>query len=114
MKIQTSAQIVSLKHNGQVFDLNPHQNIDLEFSAIDCGGGFKDPMLDFSLSLEESVKCVDDPTISMTLADPNNEAKNVSFTFSGEVTIGKQQINGRIKEDQLSREVIGFVLNLLR
>lgn len=115
MKIQTSAVVTSLQCDGEVIDLNQHYNIDLEFSAIDTGGGFKDPMLDFSIPLQQSIQWNEDqPNLSLTLLDPNNEDKEVSFTFEGEVTVSDQQINGRIKEDQLSRELIGFVLNLLR
>ncbi|MDZ7658340.1 hypothetical protein [Fodinibius sp.] len=115
MKIQTSAEVTSLQWDGKVIDLNEHHNIDLEFSAIDTGGGFKDPMLDFSIPLKNSIEwSADQPNISLTLADPNNKEKQVSFSFSGEVTVSDQQINGRIKEDELGREVIGFVLNLLR
>jgi hypothetical protein len=115
MKIQTFADITSLTWDGQDIDLNESHNIDLEFSAIDTGGGFKDPMLDFSIPLEQSIEWGGEPpTLSLTLADPNSKDKEVSFSFHGEVTVSNQQINGRIKEDQLSRDVIGFVLNLLR
>jgi hypothetical protein len=115
MKIQTSAEVRSLKSDGQDIALDQHHNIDLEFSAIDTGGGFKDPMLDFSISFEEPTEwSASQSKISLTLVDPNNEEKKVSFLFDGEVTAADRQINGRIKEDQLSREVIGFVLNLLR
>jgi hypothetical protein len=115
MKIQTTAEIISLKRDGQAIALNQHHTIDLEFSAIDTGGGFKDPMLDFSIPLSKSIEWSDgQSTVSLTLADPANENKKVSFSFSGKVTVSQQQINGRIKEDQLNREVIGFVLNLLR
>ncbi len=115
MKIQTSAEVTLLKCNGQDIDLNQQHSIDLEFSAIDTGGGFKDPMLDFSIPIKESNEWSESqPKISLTLADPNNEDKEVSFEFGGEVTVSDEQINGRIKEDQLNREIIGFVLNLLR
>ncbi|WP_445665113.1 hypothetical protein [Fodinibius sp. AD559] len=115
MKIQTSAEVTSLKWDEKVIDVNEHHSVDLEFSAIDTGGGFKDPMLDFSIPLRKSIEWSESqPNLSLTLVDPNNENKKVSFSFNGEVTVSNQQINGRIKEDQLTREIIGFVLNLLR
>lgn len=115
MKIQTSALITSLKRDGHEIALDQHHNMDMEFSAIDTGGGFKDPMLDFSIPLKNSLDWRSAPyTISLTLADPSNKDKKVSFSFNGEVTVSNHQINGRIKENQLNREVIGFVLNLLR
>jgi hypothetical protein len=115
MKIQTSAEVTSFKCDGQAIDLGPSDNIDLEFSAIDTGGGFKDPILDFSMSLDQTDEITgDQEQLSFTLADPSDEHKQVAFSFSGDVTIANGQINGRIKEDQLSRELIGFVLNLLR
>jgi len=115
MKIQTTANLTSLKNDGQDIRLSEHHKIELEFSAIDTGGGFKDPMLDFSIPLKKSIEWSDaHPDMSLTLADPDNENKKVNFSFSGEVTLSNHQINGRIKENQLNREVIGFVLNLLR
>ncbi len=115
MKIQTSAEITSLTWDGQDIDLNESHNIDLEFSAIDTGGGFKDPMLDFSIPLEQPIEWDgSQPNLRITLKAPNSKDKEVSFSFHGEVTVSNQQVNGRIKEDQLSRDVIGFVLNLLR
>ncbi|NIT56997.1 MAG: hypothetical protein GWN00_12405 [Aliifodinibius sp.] len=116
MKIQTSAEITSLTWDAQDIDLNESHNIDLEFSAIDTGGGFKDPMLDFSIPLTKSFQQDDEsqPNLRLTLVDPNNKDKKVGLSFCGEVTVSNQQINGRIKEDQLSRDVIGFVINLLR
>lgn len=115
MKIQTSAEITSLKCNGQDIDLNESHSINLEFSAIDTGGGFKDPMLDFSISLDQIGEDIqNEGQISFILADPNDSGKEIAFSFEGDTTFADDQINGRIKEDQLSRELIGFVLNLLR
>ncbi|WP_440999690.1 hypothetical protein [Fodinibius sp. SL11] len=115
MKMQTQAVLEKLKVKDQDIQLDKDQTIELEFSAIDTGGGFKDPMLDFSISLghiTEEFQNIRD--ISFKLADPNDEDKEVSFSFEGYITMADQQVNGRIKEDQLNREVIGFVINLLR
>ncbi|PAU94387.1 hypothetical protein CK503_06185 [Aliifodinibius salipaludis] len=115
MKIQTSAEVTLLKCDGQVVDLSQNQKIDLEFSAIDTGGGFKDPMLDFSISLDQIEEDIEnEEQLSFILTDPNDSGKEIAFSFVGDTTFADNQINGRIKEDQLSRELIGFVLNLLR
>lgn len=120
MKIQTTAQIKSLSIDSQSCDLNQSQIIDLEFSAIDTGGGYKDPILDFSFSIKTSnIADVDEKKgpITLTMKDPDKT--NSEVTFSHESVLKAKddhqfEVNGRLKDDQLSRELIGFVLQLLR
>lgn len=118
MKIQTSAYIDRLSIEGEQLSLPEDQRIELEFSAIDTGGGFKDPILDFSFALEASH--IDQPgkTVEMQLRlrDYAND-HHCSFAYNAVARSAdhkEMEINGRLKEDQLPREVIGFVLHLLR
>jgi len=119
MKIQSTALIHSLSIDGQSVELDNQQKIDVEFSAIDSGGGFKDPILDFSFSISRSmlpdVERDKKLPIQLTLQDPHN--KESTAQFEHKVLLQGQQsveINGRLKEDHLSRALIGFVLQLLR
>lgn len=121
MKIQTSAKIKTLAINGSPQNIAAYSTIDLEFSAIDTGGGFKDPIVDFSFTIPKSrVDSVDDeqkPDFSLTLSDPDKEGNQVSFLYEGQLQTSEGEnfvINGRLKEEQLSREVIGFIFKLLR
>lgn len=121
MKIQTSAEIKILAINGSSQKIPAGQSIDLEFSAIDTGGGFKDPILDFSFTIPKNVVDynADDgqnSEITLTLSDPDQEGNEASFSYEGRLQVEEDQfeINGRLKEDQLSREVIDFVFKLLR
>lgn len=115
MKIQTNAILKELKVNNQNVSLASDHSIELEFSAIDTGGGFKDPMIDFSIALPQAVEDLQNQQkIDLELTDPNHKNNEISFSFEGDMMITDRQINGRIKEDQLSKEAIGFVLHLLR
>lgn len=120
MKIQTTARIKALTLDGTPQNLLSDQTIDLEFSAIDTGGGFKDPILDFSFSIPKSDDNDVDQgqrSITVTLNDPGESNDQFSFSCKSElqpVAEDLLEINGRLKEEQLSKELIGFVFKLLR
>lgn len=120
MKIQTTALIDELTVDGRTFSLPDEKSIDLEFSAIDTGGGFKDPILDFSFRLQSS-RISDWPEaqaqeIILSLQDPGREGNKAELSYEGGVLDKGEalEVNGRLKEEQLSRQLIGFVLKLLR
>lgn len=121
MKIQTTAHITSLTVDGETVELDSEHLIELEFSAIDTGGAFRDPILDFSFRIPKQKKVAHSPgdkhAFELRLADPNNEDRAEYFSYEGALNAredGYWQANGRLKEEQLSRNVIGFVLQLLR
>lgn len=116
MKIQTIATIERISIDGESTN-RIDKSIDLEFSAIDTGGGFKDPILDFSFTIEDSdlLELIEEyQEMRIMLVDPQEEENEASFSYRLEGSISGKQINGRLKEDQLSRTLIGFVLQLLR
>jgi len=118
MKIKTQAHLARCTIDGTPISLPEKQPIDLEFSTIDTGGGFKDPILDFlfTLDLEKALEDSADYDIEVTLQNPNTD-RQVSFLYSGPLQKGegKQvEVNGRLKDAGISREVIGFMLQLLR
>lgn len=122
MKIQTTAGIKTFTINDTPQDLSAGQTIDMEFSAIDTGGGFKDPILDFTFTIPKDAVDYDaddgqKPEISLTLSDPDQEENEVMFSYESRLQVaeeGQFEINGRLKDDQLSREIIDFVFKLLR
>jgi len=119
MKVQTTAKIKALSLNGDSRGLKHSQEIELEFSAIDTGGGYKDPILDFSFRISRSVDLNSNEShkLELVLGDPDNEEGGVSFGYTGELTVHDKDwfaVNGRLKEEKLSRELIGFVLQRLR
>lgn len=117
MKIQTKADIKKISIDGDLVSIKD-ETIDLEFSAIDTGGAFRDPILDFSFQInEEDVPGAvesKEREISVTLLDPQHEGNEVTFSHQEVFDISSGWINGRLKGDQLDRELIGFVLQLLR
>lgn len=116
MKLRTTAQLTDCVIDGEKLNLENASTIELEFSAIDTGGGFKDPLLDFSFKLDASdaSEIIGDNhhTISPRLRDTRSD-NGVTFFCEGVVNItdsGALEINGRLKEDQLSDQLIRFVL----
>lgn len=120
MKIQTTARIERFSIDGNNWQLPEDQHIDLEFSAIDTGGGFNDPILDFSFAIENPEPDVDGNErleFVLDLRDPQKEDNTVTFSFEGPVTKSENNLliaNGRLREDQLSDELIRFVMKRLR
>lgn len=113
MKIQTQAILKALTIDDQDVPLDDQESIYLEFSAIDTGGGFKDPMLDFSISGPTiEVKNHRKRSIMIVLADPADIENEVELSYKGEITIADNEMNGRVTEEQLSREVVRFVFAL--
>ncbi|WP_138431548.1 hypothetical protein [Fodinibius saliphilus] len=116
MKIQTAAIIDQLLIDDKRVDLAEEHFIELEFSAIDTGGGFKDPILDFSIKVPDKMPIDVGQLVVVGLRNPQQEERKVAFEYKmpEEQRGSNIAINGRLKGDQLSREVIGFVLQLLR
>ena len=121
MKIQTTAHITWLSVDGKAVNLGTKHLIELEFSAIDTGGAFRDPILDFSFRIPKQKKVTHSlgeiHEFELRFTDPHNEDRSEQFSYEGALAkTGSEywEANGRLKEDQLSREVIGLVLQLLR
>lgn len=124
MKIQTDALLKSCSVDGTPIEVSDTQPIELEFSAVDTGGGFHDAILDFSfvISLNQldalSSGEISDPCeIRATMQNPDEKDRTVSFSCisePAETDSGGLEINGRLKDDQVSREITGFMLHLLR
>jgi len=121
MKIQTTAQVTNLIIDGEQVKLDSARDIEFEFSAIDTGGAFRDPILDFSFRIPqqkwEAVSREDRHELELRLSDPDDESRTTNFSYEGALAATEDhdiEANGRLKEEQLSREVIGFVLQLLR
>ena len=121
MKIQTTAHISSLSVDGKTLNLDSKHIIELEFSAIDSGGAFRDPILDFSFRIPQQKNVSHSPgemhEFELRLTDPHNEDRSEQFSYEGALAKTDSEYweaNGRLKEDQLNREVIGLVLQLLR
>lgn len=119
MKLRTTAQLTDCSIDGKALHMENPSTIELEFSAIDTGGGYKDPLLDFTIELNASdlsKMTGNNHTVSPKLKDPHS-TDEVTFSCEGAVNTtnsGTLEINGRLKENQLSDQLIGFVLNRLQ
>lgn len=115
MKIQTSAIVDILKINGESIPLDEDQKIALEFSAIDTGGGFKDPMLDFSIPYSGGEATNHKKSkVSLSLQNPQNAEQVIQLSYEGEITVAEREVNGRLTQEELTKEVVNFVFKLLR
>ncbi|MEL7832587.1 hypothetical protein [Fodinibius sp. Rm-B-1B1-1] len=113
MKIQTQALLEDLQIDGQDIAVEDRQPIFLEFSAIDTGGGFKDPMLDFSVSVSSiEVQNHGESEVRLTVINPDDHNDEVALSYNGAITIADEEINGRITEEQLPKEMIRFIFKL--
>lgn len=114
MKIQTQALLKELQIDDQDIAVEDQQSIFLEFSAIDAGGGFKDPMLDFSVPVSSiTSQDHDESQVRLMITNPDAPNDEVNLSYTGVITIANEEINGRITEEQLPQEMIRFVFKLL-
>ena len=121
MKIQTTALVTYLSVDGTPSELNEPLEIELEFSAIDTGGGFKDPLLDFSMPIDagegRNGTELDPHRYELKLRNPKQEDSTASFVCEAKPRYnsnGQLMLNGRLKDEEVDRELIGFVLKLIR
>ena len=121
MKIQTYSLLKSLTIDGVEIELPESQTIELEFSAIDTGGGFRDAILDFSINIPQHngldlQEFGNNCEIVATMQNPDEREREVTFSYQAEPVLNDEdlELNGRLQDDQLSRKVIGFMLHLLR
>lgn len=120
MKQRTTALIDSISVNGEPLDLSGRTEIEIEFSAIDTGGGFHDPILDFSyllenVDIEESSQQSYD--ISLKVHDPTDEENRVAINYRGKLTRKTDtgyEAMGRLKDDKVSRDMVKFVMRSVR
>ncbi|MFH5883654.1 hypothetical protein ACG2F4_05035 [Halalkalibaculum sp. DA3122] len=122
MKIQTTAQLKALSLNGRSLELPASQTIELEFSAIDTGGGFRDAILDFTIRIPNQngvdfQKPANQCDIVATMQTPDERKREATFSSPAEPVLNDEsrlEVNGRLKDEMLSRELAGFMMHLLR
>ncbi|WP_142715087.1 hypothetical protein [Fodinibius sediminis] len=120
MKRQTSAIIREMTADGKRVPLPEPVNIELEFSAIDTGGGFHDPILDFSFRLPvDNAGALEgqEVSVSMLLVDPTDGDNTLRLNYRGRLAIrsgNKLESMGRLKDEQVSRAIVKFIMRSLR
>lgn len=93
---------------------------DLELSAIDTGGGFRDPIVDLAFSLPRSIgdlpvnkRC----TIDLVIRNPRDTDDAVNFSYEGMIkpADGQQvEVMGRLQDEQVDREMVRFIMRCVR
>lgn len=120
MKQRTTALIDSITVDGKSLDLSGRTEIEIEFSAIDTGGGFHDPILDFSYLLE-GVELEETPQqaydISLQVHDPADKENQVAINYRAKLNPKDDssfEAMGRLKDDKVNREMVKFVMRSVR
>lgn len=120
MKQQTKAYIKKAELDGKKISLPGEVTVSLELSAIDTGGGFHDPIVDFAFTLQGSFgdlqtdkKC----TINLLIGNPGNTDDTIDFSYEGKLksTNGQQvELMGRLQDEQVDREMVRFIMRCVR
>ncbi len=120
MKQQTKAYIKKAELDGKKISLPGEVTVNLELSAIDTGGGFHDPIVDFAFTLPGSFgdlqankKC----TIDLLIGNPGNTEDTIDFSYEGTLkpTKGQQgEIMGRLQDEQVDLEMVRFIMRCVR
>lgn len=117
MKLQTTALIKQIIIDGVSLNVEDQLIIDLELSAIDAGGGFKDPIVDFSFSVPSGVCSDGNHKFTVSLSDPDKKDNEITFNYEGTVKQSNGEeivVNGRLKEDQLSKDLVAFIMKRMQ
>lgn len=121
MKQQVVVFIKKLDVDGKDFPLAKPEDIKLELSAIDSGGGFRDPILDFAFEIEagelsrEFAEGMNQ--ITLHLQDPSDEGNTLEVTYEGTLNwIEEDRLEGmgRLKDENMSRDIMKFVMQSVR
>ncbi|WP_372637748.1 hypothetical protein [Fodinibius sp.] len=120
MKQQTTAVIEKVTSDDTTLELLEQADITLEFSAIDTGGGFRDPILDFAYKLVVVDGIIPDEPISRMVLDirePDDGEHRMSIAYDGAL----KQIDGktlagmgRLQNGQVTPDMVKFILRCLR
>lgn len=120
MKQRIHADIIRIEIGGTTLKIADQPTIELEFSAIDAGGGFHDPILDFvyTIELAESQNISQKKqSILLQLADPGHKKNQTEIIYEGNLNkVNKDQVEGmgRLKDEAVSRGMVEFVMRSLR
>ncbi|SHG10681.1 hypothetical protein SAMN05443144_11930 [Fodinibius roseus] len=120
MKQQITAIIEKVTIDKTTLELVEPADIALEFSAIDTGGGFRDPILDFAYELVLVNATMTEETthhIVLDIREPDDRKNRLSIAYDG---ILKQKSGeplagiGRLQDGKVTPEVVKFIMRCLR
>lgn len=120
MKQQITAVIENMKIDNKVVELPEQADVVLEFSAVDTGGGFRDPILDFTYqlpvlnneTLNESMH-----SITLLISDPSDFENTLLISYNGkleQVDGDCMEAMGRLQGKEAGGEILEFVMRCLR
>lgn len=120
MKQQITAVIEKVAIDETTLELVEQADITLEFSAIDTGGGFRDPILDFAYELVVVNGTINEETICRMVLDirePDDKENIISIAYDGTL----KQIDGktlagmgRLQNGGVTRDMVKFIMRCLR
>src|SRR5699024_223105 len=121
MKQRIRVPIEQIEIDGKPLELKRQQPLaELELSAIDTGGSFHDPILDFRYTIEPANRQQlpkSDQVVILQLCDPYDEENTIEIQYDGRLhEQGKNRIEGmgRLKGETMSRNIMCFVMRCVR
>ncbi len=120
MKQQIAAIIEKVTIDETTLVFVEQADITLEFSAIDTGGGFRDPIVDFAYELVLLNGAMAEETICHIMLDirePGDSENRLSIAYDGKL----KQIDGetfagmgRLQDGDVTRDMVKFIMRCLR
>ncbi len=116
MKQRTTAYIKKVELDGKNISLPGEIAADLELSAVDTGGAFRDPIVDFSFTLQGSISNMpanERCKIDLVIGNPRNTDDTINFSYEGMIKSadGQQmEVMGRLQDKQVDREMVRFIM----
>lgn len=120
MKQQITAVIEKVAIGETTLGLGEQAEIRLEFSAIDTGGGFRDPILDFAYELEVVNGMMTEEAIRpivLVIREPGDSENRLSFAYEGKLKqVADETLAGmgRLQDGDVTRDMVKFIIRCLR
>src|SRR5699024_3661332 len=107
MKQRLHARIEQIEVDGRSLELKGVPLAELEFSAIDTGGGFHDPIFDLVFTIapgDGQWASGKEHTIRLLLCDPSDNKNKLEIFYDGrlqKIAEGKAEGMGRLKDEEV-------------
>lgn len=120
MKQQITAIIEKVTIDETTLELVEPADITLEFSAVDTGGGYRDPILDFAYELVVVNGTMTEETnhhIVLDIREPDDSENRLSIAYDGKLKqIAGETLAGmgRLQDGAVTRGMVKFIMRCLR
>jgi hypothetical protein len=120
MKLHTTVNLQKISVDGEEIQIGDRRTVDIEFSAIDTGGGFHNPIMDIAYTVDISGDLFfeedEEYAIKLLLSDPDDESNTLEIRYKGKIEGNKNRISGmgRLQEEEVGDKAMAFVMKRFR